>query len=771
MSAQEHDIRCAAVIGAGNMGAGIAAHLANAGIPVLLLDRPAEGAERSQPARHARDQQLAAGGFMHPTCAELVETGNIEDDLHRLAEADWIIEAVFEDAEIKRALYRDLEAVRKPGSVVSSNTSTIPLAALIDGLGGAFAEDFAITHFFNPPRRMLLVELVGGEHTTAQTLARLEEVCDRRLGKTVIRCRDTPGFIANRVGNYWMSVAALEASAGGLTVEEADAVMGRPFGIPRTGIFGLLDFVGLNLVPLVWGSFMRTLPDHDAHRAHDLTTDRFVGEMIAQGRLGRRVGAGFYRTRVVEDRKVHEAIDFGTGEYRPVRDVDLPGLRESANDLRTLCESEDRAGRYAWAVLSALVSYASEIAPEIASDVASVDVAMKLGYNWSSGPFELADSVGPAWIAKRLAGEGRPIPEFLSTAITRGGFYDAAGRGLETTGRVPAANTPGADSPLSVARRSSRVDGTDGASLWDLGEGILGLEVHTKMNACDTSVVDVVERATSVVSGGFRALVIGNEHPRAFSAGADLGTFLAHCRAGRWQELSEFVQRGQRAWLGLRTAPFPVVAAPFGFALGGGNELQMHCDVSVAHAELSAGLPEIAVGIVPGWGGCLRLLERFTDRNGGDPVEGARCAFHELVDPRTTTSARHAVDRGFLRSTDPIVMNRDRLVGSAREVAIELVEAGYQPAPRPTWLLGGQKTEALLLLDMAQFIDEGRLSGHDVEVARVLARILSGGDPVSSSTVTDEDMLRLELEGMVALSHTEETQRRMEETLTGGRRR
>ena len=762
-------VRKAAVIGAGSMGAGIAAHLANAGVSVLLLDRTAEGERRTLLAQEGIDRQLQAGGFMHSRFAAQVRPASVEDDLSAVAEADWIIEAVFEDLEVKRSLYRDLESIRKPGSLVTSNTSTIPLSSLVDGMDDDFVSHFAITHFFNPPRHMKLVELVGGPGTSADTLRRLNEACDHLLGKTVVTCMDTPGFIANRIGNYWLSLAALEAMSLDLTVEEADAVMSRPFGVPRTGAFGLLDYVGLNLVPLVWGSLMRTLPSGDAHREHDLTSNPLIIQMIERGSLGRRTGEGFYRTRTESGERLREALDLDTGEYRPLHEAGLASLRDSAGDLRALCESQDRGGRYAWSVLSRLVSYSSQVTPDIASDVDAVDVAMRLGYNWAKGPFELADSVGVEWVANRLAGEGRPVPPLLAAAVEAGGFYPTSGRVLtDPKGTAPTPAVP--LSPLVPAGRSPRVGGSHGASFWDLGEGVLGLEIHTKMNVCDQTVVEVVEQAPTVVTSGFRALVIATDHARAFSAGADLGTFLGHVQAGRWNDLAEFVRRGQQAWRALRRSAFPVVAAPFGITLGGGNELQMHCDLSVAHAELAAGLPEISVGIVPGWGGCMRLLERFTKAAEGDVVEGARRAFLQLVDPRPTASAFEAIDRAFLRPDDVVVMNRDRLVASARIKAVELADAGYRASKGLAWEIDGASARSVLLQELDDLVAAGRIDGHDVEVARVLARILSGGHVRGPVRITDEDVMELELAGMLELSRTKETRDRMERMLTRGRR-
>jgi 3-hydroxyacyl-CoA dehydrogenase len=767
---KQSELSRAVVIGAGNMGAGIAAHLANAGVRVLLLDRVAvDSGSRNDVAEQAIERQLRNGGFMHRDLVRLVEAGNVDDDLSRIFDADWIIEAVFEDLSVKRDIYTKVDRFRKPGSIVSSNTSTIPLRHLVEGASEAFARDFVITHFFNPPRVMKLLELVAGANTAPETITRATSWCDSLLGKTVIHCRDTPGFIANRIGNYWMSVAVLEAISLGLTVEEADDLMAAPFGIPRTGIFGLFDYVGLNLVPLVWGSFMKSLPATDAHRRHDITRDPFITRMLERGRTGRNAGSGFFRSVEQGGTKLREALDFASGEYRAVRPVKLASLEAAGKNLKALCEQPDRGGAYAWSVLSHVVSYAAEVGPEIAHDVASVDAAMRLGYNWAHGPFELADHVGPAWLASRLVSEGRTVPALLAKAVERGGFY-TGGRSLNTQGQwVEAEQQSAVISFHTTKGRAKRVAGNDAASLWDIGEGVLAFEVHSKMNACNEQVVDLLEAAPGHTRAAFRALVIANDHPRAFSVGADLGSFVAYVKAADWSGLVRFVERGQSALRALRMAPFPVVGAPFGLALGGGCELQLSCDASVAHAELNAGLPELKVGILPGWGGCTRLLERWTEHCGGNVQLGAAKALEVLTDGATSSSALGAIDQGLLRTTDRITMNRDRLLGDARRLAIELSEAGYSPRPAPNWVATGANGAMELFDGVNKHRAPKRLSDHDMRIVRAMAEVLSGGGVSAGSVLTDADMLALEVEHMVALAKTPESLARLEHMLATGK--
>ncbi|MEX2008662.1 MAG: 3-hydroxyacyl-CoA dehydrogenase NAD-binding domain-containing protein, partial [Dongiaceae bacterium] len=405
----------AAVVGAGVMGAGIAAHIANAGVPVLLLDIVPKGAtNRNAIAEGAIEKLLKndPAALMHKRNAGLIEPGNIEDDLGRLAEADWIVEAVLEDVAIKQSLYRRIENARKPGSAVSSNTSTIPLAVLTAGLPASFARDFLITHFFNPPRYMRLLEIVAGPKTRPETTAAIAAFADVALGKGVVTCKDTPGFIANRIGAFWMQCAVAEALDAGLTVEEADAVMGRPIGVPKTGIFALMDLVGLDLQPHVDRSLAGALAKDDAY--HGVRRDfPLMTKLIAEGYTGRKGKGGFYRLAHTEGARVKEAIDLGTGEYRPAQRPRLDSVEAAKGGLRALVEHSDKGGRYAWRVLSRTLAYAAALVPQIADDVASVDRAMRLGFNWKYGPFELIDRLEAKWFAERLAADGATVPPLL----------------------------------------------------------------------------------------------------------------------------------------------------------------------------------------------------------------------------------------------------------------------------------------------------------------------------------------------------------------------
>ncbi len=764
-TAENLGLRRAAVVGAGAMGSGIAAHLANAGINVDLLDIvPKEADDRNAMAKIGVERQLKSGGFMHPDLAAHVRIGNVEDHLDRLAAADWIVEAVFEDLQIKRALYAHIEAIRKNGSIVSSNTSTIRLADLIEGRSDRFARDFVITHFFNPPRIMKLLEIVSNNQTSPEVVARVDAINDHVLGKSNIRCFDTPGFIANRVGNYWMSVASMEAFRLELTVEETDAVMSRPFGIPRTGIFGLFDFVGIQLVPLVWGSFMKSLPEDDHHRNFDITQDKIFVTMLERGLIGRFGPGGFYRRKNEAGERVNEVLDLKSMEYRTAASVNFSRLTDRT-DLRTLCEHDDKGARYAFSVLSNVVTYASTIAGEIADNISDIDQAMRLGYNWRRGPFELADQVGADWIAERLDNAGHMVPDLLRQAAENGGFYPGERQMQQVGGGLKTLKPrEGVLTLASIKMKSRRVAGNHSVSIWDLGDDVAGFEIHTKMNACDEDVIAMAVRALDVVASDFRGLVIGSDNARAFSVGAQLDTFVRLCEASDWDGLSAFIASGQWAFHNLKYANFPVVAAAGGLALGGGAELSMHTDHVVAHSEFMAGLPERNVGILPGWGGVTQLLLRHQQRN-PDWITGSMDAFQTVIECQTSQSALQARDMGLLRETDSIVMNRDRLLAVAKTKVIEWSVDYCAPVPA-TMTAGGDALYERLMAFAQSKRDRKEFTSTDLAICRHVANVVSGKGLSSEGGCDERAFMELERRAVLALARHEATQARLKHMLT-----
>jgi 3-hydroxyacyl-CoA dehydrogenase len=750
-------VRRAVVVGAGTMGAGIAAHLANCGVTVTLLDRVADGPDRSGLARSGIGRQLERGGFMLPEFADRVTPGNVEDDLAACADADWVIEAVFEDPAVKHALYRRLDEVRRPGALVSSNTSGIAVHELVAGHSDAFARDFTITHFFNPPRTMELLEVVAGPATDAAVHARVAAVGDRQLGKIVLECRDTPGFIANRLGSHWMAAAALEAFGAGLDVETADAVMSRPFGIPRSGVFGLFDLVGINLVPLLWPVLTRALPASDACHRYDLGADPVFAHLLAQGLIGRLGPGGFYRRRDASGGKVDEVLDLDTLDYRPRRSPDDPAT--VAADLASLLNTDSPGGQYGWRVFAAVLDYACAIAPEVADDIEAIDDAMRLGYNWAAGPFGLADTVGAGVLIDRYEAAGRAVPALLASAARVGGFHPDRDTVLGTDGTPRPRRRPEGILTVADAEAAHGVLAANAsAALVDLGDGVACLALRTKLNTCDPGVVELVERATELGrAGAFRALVIGSDHPRAFSAGADLGTFVRLLDAGDLDGLRGFARRGQQAFRALRDADFPVVAAARGLALGGGNELMLTADRIVAHAELTAGFPERTVGLVPAWGGVAQSLARAQAAGVPDP---AAAAFEVTSSCRLSDSAWQAGDWHLLRGGDEVVASGRRVLAEAKAAALELLSTGER-APTPARLALHDPGAGALDAAWAE------ASPTDREIVARLAGLLTGSG--AGQTTTEADLLKGEIEAAVDLLSRPANQARVRHLLATNR--
>ncbi|WP_062784414.1 3-hydroxyacyl-CoA dehydrogenase/enoyl-CoA hydratase family protein [Novosphingobium capsulatum] len=764
-------IRKVCVIGAGTMGAGIAAQVANAGVPVLLLDIVRDPADRNAVAQGALDRLAKAepAAFMSKRAAKLVEVGNIEDDLPRVAECDWVIEAIVERLDLKHALYEKLEGVRRPGTAVSSNTSTIPLEQLIAGRGEGFARDFLITHFFNPPRYMRLLEVVAGPASDAALVARVSDFADRALGKTVVRAKDTPGFLANRVGTFWIQQAINAAIDLGLSVEEADAVVGKPMGVPKTGVFGLVDLVGIDLMPHLKASLTATLPEDDAYRA--IAIDHpLIMKMIADGYTGRKGKGGFYRLNR-EAGKRKEAIDLATGEYRAAaKPPSLPGA--VFKDLKALVGLPGKLGAYAWAVLAPTLSYAASLVPSASDDIVAIDVAMKLGYNWKSGPFELIDKLGTAAFAERLKAEGKPVPAIVELAAGRPFYRVEAGKrqALGLDGEYhDVAHAAGVVLLEDIKLAAKPLLKTASAALWDVGDGVAALEFTGKMNALDAEVMKLIGQAIPLVAEKFKGLVIYNEGSH-FSAGANLGLALFAMNIAAWGEIEKLVAGGQQAMKALKYAPFPVVGAPSGMALGGGCEVLLHCDAIQAHAESYIGLVECGVGLVPGWGGNGELLDRWRHNPAlpKGPMPAVAKVFETVSTATVSKSAAQAIELGFLRPTDQVTMNRDRLLADAKARVLALAE-GYQPPEPPVFRLPGAGGKAALDMAVQGFRARGMATSHDEVVSGALARILTGGDADLIDTVTEDELLAAERREFTSLVRNPATQARIEHMLKTGK--
>ncbi|MGH8550011.1 MAG: 3-hydroxyacyl-CoA dehydrogenase NAD-binding domain-containing protein [Methylococcales bacterium] len=765
-------LRKAAVIGAGVMGAKIAAHIANAGIQVYLLDVVPQGAEdRDTLARSAIDRLLQLSSFpafTHPDNAKRVIPGNVEDHLARLKDVDWIVEAIVERLDVKQALYRNIEEIRNPDCIVSSNTSTIPLGDLSRDMPEGFARNFLITHFFNPPRTMRLLEIISGPMTRAEVVGTIRDFIDQGLGKCIVECSDTPGFICNRIGVFWLQCALHEAIRLNLSIEDVDVALSKALGNPKTGIFGLFDLIGLDLMPHIIDSLKTGLPDSDPFQAYS-NVPGVYHSLLDRGHLGRKTGAGFYRIHRVNGKKTSESIDLASGEYRATKKalLELPDPSGKAS-LRALLDLPSDLGRFAWKLVSETLNYSAGLVPEIARNLADIDRAMRLGFNWNAGPFEMMDRVGIDYLETRIRRDGKDLNGLLKVKSpmyrTDRGILKHKNPNGEFS---PVPPLPGVLSLQDFKRRAKPLLDNPGASLWNIGDAVVCFEFHTPMNALNTEVLDLLQRSIDLAADKFRALVIYNEGPH-FSSGANLKDLLAHIEAQNWTAIETIIRTGQRVFQALKVAPLPVVGAPSGFALGGGAEILLHCRAIQAHIELQMGLVETGVGLIPGWGGCKEILLRnYASRESSDDdATPAARTFALIANRRVSGSAQIARDLNFLRPSDSITMNRDRLLSDAKTKALQIARhysapkqaaAGIHTPPIEDWFPGA--------------IDEigtgHPVSDYERSVLERLASVLSAGR--NGTEVDERTLLERELENFLFLVRQPKTRERIEFLLKTGR--
>lgn len=769
-----HQIKKVGVIGAGLMGSGIAAQIANAGVPVVLLDIVPDGAkDRNQLANGALAAMAKAdpAPLMHRGAARLITPGNLDDHLALLGDCDWIVEVVIEKPSVKQALYAKLETVRKADAVVSSNTSTIPLSTLIEGRSAEFAAHFMITHFFNPPRYMRLMELVRGPTTLAGAADAIRAFCDHRLGKTVVDAKDRPGFIANRLGTLWIQSAINNAFDLGLTVEEADLVVGRPMGIPKTGVFGLLDLVGIDLMPHVNASLVATLDKDDPFQK--LQRDQpLIKKMIETGMTGRKGKGGFYKLEKIGAERVKMAIDLKTGEYRKSAKARLDSVDQAGKSLAKLVMHPDRGGRYAQAVLLDTLSYAASLVPEAADEIPAIDESMRLGYAWKFGPFELIDQLGPGNLAKALKASGRAVPPFLESLGERTCYRVEAGQ-LQAFGLDGAyhdvVRPEGVLLLADVKRRSKPVLKNGSAALWDIGDGVACFEFTSKMNSIDPDLLGLLGKSIAVVAQKFKAMVIYNEGSN-FSVGANLGLAMFAVNICAWDQVKGMVELGQGTYRALREAPFPVVGAPSGMALGGGCEILMHCAAVQAHAESYVGLVEVGVGLLPGWGGCATLLGRWTDAPGlpKGPMPAIAKTFETISTAKVAKSAMEAKEALLLPHDAGVTMNRDRLLFDAKQKALAMV-ANHAPPARRSYRLPGPTGMAALTLALDGFVQKGDATPHDRVVCLKVAEVLTGGDTDVTEEISEDVLLAMERKHFMSLVRHPGSMARIEHMLETGK--
>lgn len=762
-----------AVIGAGVMGAGIAAQVANAGVPVYLLDIVPDGAkQRNCMAQAAIEKLLKAKppALMQKKNARLLIPGNIEDDLAQLKDVDWVIEAVVEDLKIKKALYQQLLKVCREETLISSNTSTLPLGVLMHGMPDVFRQRFLITHFFNPPRYMRLLELVSNPQTEPRLLQDIRDFADRKLGKGCVLCKDTPGFIANRIGIYWLQCAMLAAMDMQLRVEQADAAISLTMEVPKTGVFALLDLIGLDLIPHILEGMRLALPAEDAfHQVNKLP--ELLQKLIAEGYTGRKGKGGFYRLNIAAGERIKEAVNLETGDYSPSQKADVSGLIAVKREgIRSVFSSADELARYSAQVMQNTLTYAASLVPEIADDIVAVDTAMRLGYNWKKGPFELLDQIGVDWFVDKLKSENRNIPALLAAGQPL--YESQSGKPCYLAvsgGYQPVPRASGIELLRDIKCGHSPLLSNHSASLWDIGEGVVCLEFHSKMNTLDMQSMELIQLTIEKVKQEFSALVIHNEGDN-FSAGANLGLLMEAIQHSNWPAVENLIRQGQKTYQALKYSPFPVVAAPTGMALGGGCELLLHCDAIQAHAELYTGLVETGVGLIPAWGGCKEYLRRQLQnpRRLGGPVPPVKQAFETISMAKVSSSAVDARQLLFLSDADAITMNKERLLADAKHKALELAR-NYSPPEPYTYVLPGKTVKVLFNIAIKAFRLLNKATKYDAVVAQQLAEVLSGGDCDITGPLTEADILNLECQGFLELVKKSGTHARLEHILKTGK--
>ena len=794
-------VRKAAVIGSGIMGGGIAALLAGAGVNVLLLDIvpfDLTDEEKNDPMARNRivktglDTALASNPslFFNKKDAALISIGNLEDDIDKLAECDWIVEVVVENLGIKRELFQKIENIRKPGSVISSNTSGIPLKEISEGFSQEFKEHFMGTHFFNPVRYMHLLELIPGEDTLPEILEFIAAFGEKNLGKGIVWAKDTPNFVGNRIGIQGIGAIMKAMVEDGLTFPEVDAIFGPALGRPKTAIFKTVDLVGLDTVIHVCKNSYELCPDDEQREA--LVLPEFVDKMAEKNLLGNKTQAGFYKTDLTPEwKKLRKVLNPSTMEYEDLVRPSFPCI-DAAKKKGTLKEKvncvlngEDKGGRFAWKMAANSFQYAANRIPEIAGTIIEIDNAMKWGYNFEMGPFELWDAYGVKSAVDRMQREGLDVPANVTAMLESGAetFYKLE-NGIQYYFDFAASEykaVPVGKNRVSIAvakGNNKTVLENNSASLVDIGDDVFCVEFHTKMNAINAEIVDTIDEALDYVDKNGAGLVIGNEAggmPGAFSAGADLGFVSTLCHDKKYAEIDAFLQKAQAGIQRAKYAPFPVVAAPYGMVLGGGCETCLGADRIVAHAELYMGLVEIGVGLLPAGGGTMNLWKKYINAL---PAKTAKDmdlaklfvpAFMKIGMAAVSMSAAQARGNGFLGQADRIVFNRDNLVGEAKKEVLKMLDDGYAPPAKQPLIVMGDAGQGMVNAEIYNMLNGNFMSEYDAFLAKRIAYVMSGGDVKTGSMVDEDTILKLERDAFVDFCKEEKTVARIDHMLKTGK--
>lgn len=791
-------IEKAAVLGAGVMGAGIAAHLTNAGIPCVLLDIVPPNLTDAEKGNKAARNRFALNGidvakkfkpaplFYHEKFAAMITPGNFEDDLELLSECDIIIEAVLENLEVKRTLFKKIEPLMKWGAILSSNTSGLSIASMTEGFGPMFKQNFLVTHFFNPVRFMKLLELVQGPDTDQEAVDTWVDFGTNALGKGIVFGKDTPNFVANRIGVYAINKTIQLMMDGDYTIEEVDAVFGKPMAHPGSAAFKTADLVGVDTYKHVSANCFDNLPDDDERPVFQLP--EFIHTMVANKWLGGKTKGGFYKKDKGPDGKtVKLVLDWKTVSYVPISKPSFDsvkstkGVADPGERIRNLLNGDDRAQALAWKSLAYTLVYTAKRVGEIADDVVNIDNAMKWGFNWEIGPFEVWDAIGVADSVAKMKEMGLKVPAIIDDMLAKseGTFYKQDGAqkyywDFGTSSYVAIAKPESFILLPDIKAVGGVVKENFGATMYDLGDGIAGLEFHTKMNSLDDDIISMMHETLDEVEANWNGLVIGG-HAEHFSAGANIAMVLMASQMGNWDMLGEVVDKLQQAGMRMKYCKKPVITAPYGMAIGGGCEVAIHGTRIQAHAELYMGLVEIGVGVLPAGGGCKESVCRLLSGIPGDMKGVSRMpmlqkAFENIATAKVSRSAEEARSLGYLRLQDNITLNRDRVLYDAKQTALGLFRAGYRPPVAPDWLImPGPDGAALFLAGLEQFGAGGFATPHDVVAGKQIAKVLTGGNVRPGTAVTEQHLLDLEKEGFLYLCGTEGTQARIEHMLKTGK--
>ena len=735
------EIKKVVVIGSGIMGSGIAAQLCNANIPVTLLDLKTEISKKARDRIHKSRPPL----LLDKSKINNIKVGNILDDFAEVNEADWVVEAVVEIIDIKHDIYEKIFKERKKGAIVSSNTSSIPIKVLSQNLTEEEKKDFCITHFFNPVRYMGLLEIVKNENNDLEKINSLKKFCETELGKGAIVCNDTPGFLGNRVGVYAMQIAMTEAFKMKLSVEEADATFGRPMGIPKTGIFGLYDLIGIDLMADVLKSFIKELPETD--KFHEVAKEiPLVKKLIDTGYTGRKGKGGFYRINKTDDKKIMEALNLETGEYSPSKKINI---KSEKVDLKTLINRDDKYGEYAWLVISKIIKYASSLVPGITKEFNDIDEAMRLGFNWAKGPFEMLEEIGVTNFFDKIDDyKGNNFLENLAKSKNEK-FYGERQKytDIETLGKVK--------------KKALSIDGNNSAEIYRFKDYNI-VEFTTKANALDYDSMDALKKATD------KPLIIINESMQ-FSAGVNLSYTMEFADKGDFKSIEKFIRYFQETCKHLKYSDHPVISAPSGLTLGGGFEVMVHSNFVASHTNIVIGLVETIVGLIPAGGGCKEMLARWLDTEEAkkDPCYASLKVFDIIGYGKTATSPIEAEPMKYLRPADKKIMNRNSLL----EVSKKILEDNRDfKAPSETKLnLPGNAAKEKMIKILETLYNDKVILDHGMEVGKELANVLSGGGTNIDKTLSEEDLFKLELDAFMKLIETKETQDRIKHTLATGK--